>query len=481
MHKTKIMMLALALSMHGYGQTSFDCRTGFASTGVCGVAVNGQGGQAFQLTNAPSGVLSGSSVNLIPGSGGGGHNGSGLIYQRPLNVQAFTASYTYVPNGVNLAFVVENNTSAAGGGSSNNPKAFAAGAGCEGGFFQAYTSGTDPEVNNVFALELDQYSPLLNTAPYPYVFTHSSAQIYQASVSPCIAPYAGTHGTDFAPSKISTAPVSLNSPAGTGVTTTGDTYSVTVDYDGSNLTLSLYDQTLGGSCPGANCFTNTWSVNIPSLVGASTAYVGLTGGTNSNAAGDLLIKSFSYAPKTISPPQPTLASIAVTPINLSMLVGVTQQYTATCTKSDGTITACTSTVTWSSSDTRKALVSVSGLASGVAAGSSVIAAASGTVTGTSTLTVTAPPVAPNMTSLQVRPASATLLIGSTLQYVAYCGWSDATKTDCTGRASWSSSNKTKATITAAGGMATGVTTGGTSISARMGNFAASTNLTVKVK
>lgn len=320
------MLLASAISM-AHGQTIFNC-SAFAPTGSCGVALNGLGGQAFQLANAPTGAFSGAAVNLIPGSGGGGHNGSGMIYQTRVNAQAFTSTFTFVPNGKNVAFVIENNTSAAGGGASNRPDYFAGGAGCEAGFFQAFTSGSDPEINNLFALELDQFSPLLNTAPFPYTFTYSSAMIYQASQSPCIPPYNGTHGTDFAPSKVSTSPVPLNNPAGTGLTTTGHTYSVTVSYDGTNVTLKMFDVTAGGSCPGATCFTNTWPVNIPALVGSNTAYVGLTAGTNSDAVGDLLIKSFSYAvnsltPVTITPNIPT--STSITNDALLVMPGSTRQ------------------------------------------------------------------------------------------------------------------------------------------------------------
>ncbi len=341
------LTLASAIVQHVHGQVAFNC-SAFAPTGTCGVAINGQGGQAFQLTNAPSGVLVGSTVNLIPGAGGGGHNGSGMIYQTPVNAQAFTATFTFVPNGKNIAFVVQNNTSAAGGGSPNRPQAFAAGAGCEAGFFQAFTSGTDPEVNNIFALELDQFSPLLNTAPYPYTFTYSSAMIYSASQSPCIPPYAGTHGTDPAPSKISTSPVPLNSPAGTGLTTTGHTYNVTVTYDGSNVTLNMFDVTAGGSCPGASCFTNTWGgVNIPALVGGvNTAYVGLTGGTNSDAAGDLIIKSFSYTRGNPTPPPFPVSIAAVSPVyDWQVLPGSVRHINATIT--NGT----TNLVNWSVAST----------------------------------------------------------------------------------------------------------------------------------
>ena len=54
-------------------------------------------------------------------------------------------------------------------------------------------------------------------------------------------------------------------PADVQGTSTGDTYSATLIYNGTNLALNLYDVTAGGSCPGSSCFTYTWNdVNIPS-------------------------------------------------------------------------------------------------------------------------------------------------------------------------------------------------------------------------
>ena len=103
----------------------------------------------------------------------------------------------------------------------------------------------------------------------------------------------------YATNKISTSPVPLNSPVNSQFTTTGDTYSATVTYDGYTFTVSLYDVTAGGSCPGASCFTHSWSgVYIPEIVGATTAVVGLTNGVSITSANPLYVKSFSYAVNT---------------------------------------------------------------------------------------------------------------------------------------------------------------------------------------
>jgi hypothetical protein len=43
-----------------------------------------------------------------------------------------------------------------------------------------------------------------------------------------------------------------------------------ITYDGTNLTLPLTDAVTSAS------FTKTWAINIPSVVGANTPYVGFT-------------------------------------------------------------------------------------------------------------------------------------------------------------------------------------------------------------
>ena len=277
-----VIAVGIAIPSYGQGTNIFSCSAGgWSAFGACGAQEYGTG-YSFNINS--SATISNSNVLLMPYPAG--HSAASIIYLTPVNVQAFTANFTFVPNGVNVAFTL-NNTNNLGGGQGAT---FAAGAGCEGGFYQAFTP---PEPNNVFALELDSDSPLKNDGSS---FVYSSAMIYQAFQDPCIPPWLVS--SDPAPDKISTSPVPLNAPATTANTTTGDTYSATITYDGNNLTLALYDVTAGAACPGPNCFTHTWSgVNIPAIVGGNnTAFVGLNTGSNSNPVGPLWIYSFSYAP-----------------------------------------------------------------------------------------------------------------------------------------------------------------------------------------
>jgi Abnormal spindle-like microcephaly-assoc'd, ASPM-SPD-2-Hydin len=303
-HKLLLFLALLwALAPPSTQAQVINCPSGFSSSGACGVGIIA-GGESFQLVGGPNGSspgLSGSQALVLPT--GADHAAMSLNYQTQVDDQAFTASFTFVPNGQNIAFVIQN--------SNNNPSfngsAFSAGAGCEAGFFQGFSQTNPP--NNVFALELDSYSPLTDSGS----FTYSSAQIYQSPPEtfiecPCLPiSECGTNNTPTAIDKISTSPVPLNFPAGAQNTTTGDTYSATVTYDGSNLTLNLYDVTAGGSCPGSSCFTNTWTdVNIPSYVGGNTAWVGLMGATGLPSSFPLYVNSFVYNVGTpTSTPTPT--------------------------------------------------------------------------------------------------------------------------------------------------------------------------------
>jgi hypothetical protein len=234
--------------------------------------------------------VSGSAQSLLIPSGST-HVGAGFNYQTQVDVQKFTAAFTFIPNGMNLAFVLQNNTNAqaSGGGCSGTSCTFSAGAGCESGFYQAFDSANPPYPNNIVALELDSYSPLTLTGP----FTYSSVQLYQTGQSPCLP---NDNGPDYTPiDKISTSPVPLDSPANSQNTTTGHTYSVTLIYDGTSLAMTMYDVTGGGSCPGSSCFTQSWPIDIPSIVGGNKAYVGFNGATGITSSYPLFVDSFSYS------------------------------------------------------------------------------------------------------------------------------------------------------------------------------------------
>jgi uncharacterized protein YjdB len=82
-----------------------------------------------------------------------------------------------------------------------------------------------------------------------------------------------------------------------------------------------------------------------------------------------------------------MSSIAVTPLNPTIAIGLTQQFVATATYSNGTHSVITNSAKWASSDDAIATVSLAGLATGLSSGNVAITAISGSITGSSTSTV----------------------------------------------------------------------------------------------
>src|SRR5947209_15716871 len=66
---------------------------------------------------------------------------------------------------------------------------------------------------------------------------------------------------------------------GTGIDLhNGHIFQVHMSYDGTNLAMKITDTVTEGS------FTHTFPINIPSIVGGNTAFVGFTGGTGGATA-----------------------------------------------------------------------------------------------------------------------------------------------------------------------------------------------------
>jgi hypothetical protein len=176
-----------------------------------------------------------------------------------------------------------------------------------------------------------------------------------------------------------------------------------------------------------------------------------------------------------------LQSISITPNLPSVANGIVVSFTATGTYSDTTTQNLTTLVTWTSSDTTRAVISNTpgsqGVASTVSAGTTDITATYGSVTATTTLTVTAA----TLVSVAVSPTSPSIASGTTQQFAATGTYTDNSTQDITSVVTWASTNPGVGPISnAAGskGLANGLTPGVTTISATLSGIVASTNLTV---
>jgi hypothetical protein len=214
--------------------------SGFSSTGL---ALNG------------SAKLNGTRLRLT--DGGGTEAGSGF-YTTPLNIQSFTTDFSFQltnPNADGITFVIQNVGTTAlgpsGGGLGYGPD----------------TPGGSGGIPSSVAVKFDLYN---NDGEGT-----NSTGLYTDGASPTIP--ATTLGGN----------VNLHS---------GDVFNVHITYSGTTLTMTITDATTP-----ADTFTTSWTVNIPSTVGANTAYAGFTGGTGGmTATQDILSWTFtSGAPGVI--------------------------------------------------------------------------------------------------------------------------------------------------------------------------------------
>ena len=183
------------------------------------------------------------------------------------------------------------------------------------------------------------------------------------------------------------------------------------------------------------------------------------------------------APLTITPA--ALQSIAVTPANPTLALGMTQQFAATGTFSDGSTQDLTSIASWNSSNASVANITSSGLVSGAGLGSSTITTSVGLISGSTTITFFA--AAPTLVSIAVTPTNRSISTGTMQQFAATGTYSDGSTQNLTTQVSWVSSCTANATISnvqGSIGLATGVAQGATTVSATLGSISGSTLLTV---
>jgi hypothetical protein len=167
-----------------------------------------------------------------------------------------------------------------------------------------------------------------------------------------------------------------------------------------------------------------------------------------------------------------LVSIAVTPSNPNLPLGLTQRFTATGAFTDGGTKDLSSSVQWASSAPNIASVAATGIATALTTGQATLSATSGPISGSATVNV----VAAAVQSISITPNPFTTGVGIARQLTATGTFSDGSKANITASAAWSSSDMTIATVT--GGTASGVAPGSTTITATSGGYSGSNTLNV---
>ena len=197
---------------------------------------------------------------------------------------------------------------------------------------------------------------------------------------------------------LSTTPINLHSD---------DTFTANMVYNGTTLTLTITDGVTGGT------FQTSWTVNIPQIVGANTAYVGFTGGTGGLTASQK-IETWSFV-NSSTPPQTQAATptfslaggtysgsqkISLSDATASSAIFYTLDGTTPGTSVGGSTQQYSSAITVASSETINAIATASGFSpSNVAtaafvitalpaAATPVIAPATGSFTSAQTVSIT---------------------------------------------------------------------------------------------
>ncbi len=231
----------------------------------------------------------------------------------------------------------------------------------------------------------------------------------------------------------------------------------------------------------------TWTSSAPSVATVSSSgKVSAIGAGTATISGDCAMPSVCATASssfvvTVTPA--SLVSIALTPPAPSVALGVNESFTATGTYSDNSTQNLTTQVTWTSATTGVATISnasgTAGVAHPVAAGTTQISAALGSITSLSvTLTVTPA----TLVSIAITPMGPSIPVAGSKQFIATGTYSDSSTQVLTTSVTWASSSTSVASISNASntqGLAVGLQTGSSSISATVSSITSpSVTLTV---
>ena len=214
----------------------------------------------------------------------------------------------------------------------------------------------------------------------------------------------------------------------------------------------------------------TWSSST-----IANATVDVTGLVKGIAAGSATITatlgSVSQS-SSVTITAPSITSISVTPEDVTLAIGISQQFTASAIYSDGSIQDLVSGVTWASSTTSVATIDNKGLASILAADTTTITATVGSFTDSTTITV----VPAHLTSITLSPATVSMAAGTQQQFTATGNFDDGS-TQVLTSGQWSSSALSVLSVDA-NGLGVAVGPGTTTVTVTSGTISGTASVTV---
>jgi hypothetical protein len=243
---------------------------------------------------------------------GGTNEASSAWYYQPVNIQAFNTTFSFQlsnPAGNGITFAIQGNGTSSLGNSGS------------GLGFQA--------IPNSVAIKFD-----FNTIVGP---AHDSTGLYTDGALPTVPAI-----------DLSTTGINLLSD---------DLFDVAVAYNGTFLSMTITDTVTGAA------YSTSWTVNIPSIVGGNTAYVGFTGGAGTTSSSQKLLTwvyttGSTAAPVSTTPmfsPPGATFSTAQTVTLSSLTAGAQIYYTTNGTTPTPSSTLYSTPLTVSSTDKVKAI------------------------------------------------------------------------------------------------------------------------------
>jgi hypothetical protein len=258
----KSWVVAVALLLIPVAGAQISCGSGFTSSGACSLS------SMNTITGGASVTESGGVITLM--SNDCSHCVTDLWYSTKQNIGNFSTSFSFTPNNSSgMAFGIQNVSVCSGGASG------------ELGMSQFDGSGGP---NNIFYIKFDLFYGSLTQI---YIMEQCTSQ---GTGGNCNEVLPLSWQDSLLPVQFSLSPVSLTSNA---------PYTANITYDGYNFCMTLSDS--ASNSYGPKC----WKVNIPAIVGGTTAYVGFgasTGVTNTTP-GTLNNWAFASGANALNPTQ----------------------------------------------------------------------------------------------------------------------------------------------------------------------------------
>jgi hypothetical protein len=301
---------------------------------------NGFAGTSGAIRTAWEAGMSGSAINLTNISTE--HQAGAAWYTTPQNITAFTTDFTFQlavgvgSSGIStqgITFCVQNSNS------TTDPGAFGTNAGADANLMGYGTYSFQTPMANSIAVKFD-LSGGNGQNQFPAGRTPSTTGLY----------------INGGPAGGLVPEIDLN-PSGVNLHS-GDIMAAHIVYDGSILTMTLRDTATNAQ------FRQSWPINIPSIMGGNTAYVGFTGGTLPVVSQKILTWSFStgYAPRLSAPSFSVAAGSypSAQSVSLTGPAGSTIYYTTNGRQPTSSSSKYTGPIEVSSSEVVQAIASQSG-------------------------------------------------------------------------------------------------------------------------